>query len=330
MNNQDETMTSSEGELRPLDDATGWLNSKPLSAAELRGKVVLVQFWTYTCINWLRTLPYVRAWAEKYEDQGLVVVGVHTPEFLVEHDRQQVRRAAMDLVVDYPIAIDNDYAIWNGFDNRYWPAIYLVDTGGRIRYHHFGEGAYDETERAVQRLLPEAGGHHVDDALVDVDANGVEVAADWASLESPESYLGYARAESFGSPGRPVLEERHVYTAPERLRINHWALAGDWTIKEQAVVSNEANGRIADRFHARDLHLVMGPGTREDPIQFRVRLDGLPPGEAHGLDVDDQGNGTVTEPRLYQLIRQPPPIADRLFEVDFLDPGVEALVFTFG
>jgi thiol-disulfide isomerase/thioredoxin len=325
-----ETTTSIEGELVSLDSATGWLNSNPLSAAGLRGNVVLVQFWTYTCINWLRTLPYVRAWVEKYEGQGLVVIGAHTPEFPVEHDRQNVRRAATHLMVDYPIAIDNDYEIWNGFGNQYWPALYLVDAQGQIRYHHFGEGAYDETERALQLALTNAGAHHVDDALVEVDARGVEAPADWDTLQSPESYLGYGRAESFVSPGRPAFDERHVYTAPERLRLNQWALSGDWTIGQQAAVLNEPNGRIADRFHARDLHLVMGPGAREVPVPIRVRLDGLPPGDAHGLDVDDQGNGTVTEPRMYQLIRQPAPIADRLFEIEFPDPGVEAFVFTFG
>jgi thiol-disulfide isomerase/thioredoxin len=321
---------STEGELPSLDGATGWLNSKPLTAVGLRGNVVLVQFWTYTCINWLRTLPYVRAWAEKYEGQGLVVIGVHTPEFPVEHNLENVRRAATDLMVDYPIAIDSDYAIWNAFDNQYWPALYVVDAQGHIRHHHFGEGAYEESERALQRLLAEAGAQHVDDTLVEVDARGVETAADWDSLQSPESYLGYGRAESFASPGRPELDEHHVYTAPERLRRNHWALSGDWTMEQQAVVLNEPNGRIADSFHARDLHLVMGAGARGIPVPFRVRLDGQPPGAAHGLDVDDQGNGTVTEPRLYQLIRQRAPIADRLFEIEFLDPGVEAFVFTFG
>jgi thiol-disulfide isomerase/thioredoxin len=313
-----------------FDGATGWLNSKPLSLAGLRGNVVLAQFWTYTCINWLRTLPYVRAWAEKYAGQGLVVIGVHTPEFPVEHNLENVRRAATDLMVDYPIAIDSDYAIWEAFANQYWPALYLVDAQGHIRHQQFGEGGYEESERVLQRSLAEAGAHGVDDALVEVDARGVEAPADWDTLQSPESYLGYGRAQSFASTGRPVLEERHVYTVPERLRRNHWALSGDWTIEEQAVVLNEPNGRIADLFHARDLHLVMGPGARGAPVRFRVGLDGQPPGAAHGLDVDDQGNGTVSEPRLYQLIRQPAPIADRLFEIEFLDPGVEAFVFTFG
>jgi thiol-disulfide isomerase/thioredoxin len=315
--------------LPSFDGATGWLNSKPLSATGLRGNVVLVQFWTYTCINWLRTVPYVRAWAEKYERQGLVAIGVHTPEFPVEHDRENVQRAGTDLLVDYPVAIDNDYAIWNAFGNQYWPALYLTDAPGNIRHHQFGEGGYEQSERVLQRLLTDAGAH-VDDALVEVDARGVEAPADWDTLQSPESYLGYGRAQSFASAGRPVLDERHIYTVPDRLRLNHWALSGDWTIEEQAAVLNEPNGRIADSFHARDLHLVMGPGARKVPVPFRVRLDGQAPGVAHGLDVDAQGNGTVTEPRLHQLIRQPPPIADRLFEIEFLDPGVEAFVFTFG
>lgn len=312
-----------------FEGSTGWLNSQPLSLSDVRGKVVLVQFWTYTCINWLRTLPYVRAWAEKYAGRGLVVVGVHTPEFPVEHDHENIRAEATRLMVDYPIAIDDDYAVWNAFDNRYWPALYALDAHGHLRYHHFGEGAYEETERALQRLLTDAGAP-ADDGLVDVDPSGVEAAADWETLESPESYLGYERAESFATLSRPVLDAPHAYTQPDRLRLNAWALSGDWTMGPQSVVSNQPGGVIADRFHARDLHLVVGPGEGDVPVRFRVRLDGLPPGASHGLDVDDQGNGTVTEPRLHQLIRQPPPIADRLFEIEFLDPGVEAFVFTFG
>jgi thiol-disulfide isomerase/thioredoxin len=312
-----------------FDGATGWLNSEPLSFAGLGGNVVLVQFWTYTCINWLRTLPYTRAWAEKYEGQGLVVIGAHTPEFPFEHNHDNVRRAATALMVEYPIAIDSEYAIWAAFGNQYWPALYFVDAQGHIRHQQFGEGDYEQSEWTLQRLLAEAGADSADDTLVDVDGQGVEAAADWGSLQSPESYLGYERAESFASLG-PVLDERHVYTAPERLRRNHWALSGDWTMEREAVVSNAPNGRIADRFHARDLHVVMGPGTQGAPVRFRVRIDGRPPGAAHGLDVDDQGNGTVTEPRLYQLIRQPAPIVERIFEIEFLDPGVEACVFTFG
>jgi thiol-disulfide isomerase/thioredoxin len=319
-----------EGELPSLDGATGWLNSRPLTAAGLRGKVVLIDFWTYTCINWLRQLPYVRAWAEKYKDRGLVVIGVHTPEFAFERDVGNVRRAAKDMRVDYPVAIDNDYTIWRAFNNSYWPALYLVDAQGHIRHHHFGEGEYEESEMILQQLLEEAGNGGIGHDLVSVDAQGAEAGADWGSLRSPENYLGYERTENFASPGGAVLDEPRVYEAPARLRLNHWALSGDWTIEQQATVLNEANGRIAYHFHARDLHLVMGPAARGTSVRFRVFIDGQPPGAAHGIDVDDQGNGTVSEQRLYQLIRQPKPIADRLLEIEFLDSGVEALAFTFG
>jgi thiol-disulfide isomerase/thioredoxin len=319
-----------EGELPSLGGATGWLNSRPLTAAGLRGKVVLIDFWTYTCINWLRQLPYVRAWAEKYKDQGLVVIGVHTPEFAFERDVDNVRRAAKDMRVDYPVAIDNDYTIWRAFNNSYWPALYFVDAQGHIRHHHFGEGEYEESEMILQQLLEEAGNGGIGHDLVSVDAQGAEAGADWGSLRSPENYLGYERTENFASPGGAVLDEPRVYEAPARLRLNHWALSGDWTIEQQATVLNEANGRIAYQFHARDLHLVMGPAARGTSVRFRVFIDGQPPGAAHGIDVDDQGNGTVSEQRLYQLIRQPKPIADRLLEIEFLDSGVEALAFTFG
>ena len=319
-----------EGELPSLGGATEWLNSPPLTAAGLRGKVVLVDFWTYTCINWLRTLPYVRAWAEKYKDQGLVVIGVHSPEFAFEKNVDNVRRAAKDMRVDYPIAIDNDYAIWRAFNNQYWPALYFVDAQGRIRHHQFGEGEYEQSERIIQQLLAEAGAGGIGHELVSVDARGAEAAADWGSLKSPENYVGYERTENFASPGGAVLDKRRVYAAPARLRLNQWALSGDWTMEKQATVLNKANGRIAYRFHARDLHLVMGPAARGTSVRFRVLIDGQPPGAAHGIDVDDQGNGTVTEQRLYQLIRQPKPIADRQFEIEFLDPGVEAFAFTFG
>jgi thiol-disulfide isomerase/thioredoxin len=319
-----------EGELPSLGGATAWLNSAPLSAADLRGKVVLIDFWTYTCINWLRTLPYVRAWAEKYQEHGVVVIGVHTPEFPFEHDIENVRRAAKDMRVAYPIAIDNDYAIWDAFDNHYWPALYLVDAQGHIRYHHFGEGAYEQSEMMIQHVLAEAGIGGIDDELVSVDAQGAEAAADWDSLRSAENYVGDARTENFASPGDAVLDTPHVYAVPARFSLNEWALSGEWTIGRQAVALNKANGRIAYRFHARDLHLVMGPAARGTSVRFRVFLDGKAPGAAHGSDVDEQGNGTVTEQRLYQLIRQPGHIADRQFEIEFLDAGVEAFVFTFG
>jgi len=319
-----------EGEFPSLSGATGWLNSQPLTAAGLRGKVVLIDVWTYTCINWLRTLPYVRAWAEKYKNQGLVVIGVHTPEFAFEKNVDNVRRAAKDMRVDYPIAIDSDYAIWRALNNEYWPALYFVDAQGRIRHHHFGEGEYEQSERIIQQLLAEAGIGGVGHELVSVDARGAEAAADWESLKSPENYVGYERTENFASPGGAVLDKRRVYAAPAQLRVNHWALSGDWTVKKQATVLNKAKGRIAYRFHARDLHLVMGPAVRGTSVRFRVLIDGKPPGAAHGIDVDDQGNGTVTGQRLYQLIRQPKPIADRQFEIEFLDSGVETFAFTFG
>jgi thiol-disulfide isomerase/thioredoxin len=319
-----------EGELPSFAGATGWLNSPPLTPAGLRGKVVLVNFWTHTCINWLRQLPYVRAWAGKYSGQGLVVVGVHTPEFDVEHDLDNVRRGVTDLRVDYPVVVDNDYAIWSAFDNHYWPALYFADAQGQIRHHHFGEGEYQQSEMVLQQLLAEAGSADPGHELVSVDARGVEVAADWDNLWSPENYLGYERTENFASPDGAALDTPNLYAAPSSLRLNHWALSGDWTVKRQAIVSNQAEGRIAYRFHARDLHLVMGPAARGTPVRFRVRLDGQPPGAAHGGDVDDQGNGTVTEPRLHQLIRQPGPITDRTFDISFLDPGVQAYSFTFG
>jgi thiol-disulfide isomerase/thioredoxin len=319
-----------EGELPSLGGATAWLNSPPLSAADLRGKVVLIDFWTYTCINWLRTLPYVRAWAEKYQQHGMVVIGVHSPEFSFEHDLENVRRAARDMRVDYPIAIDNDFAIWQAFTNHYWPALYFVDAQGHLRYHHFGEGAYELSEMMLQHLLAEASIGGFDQELVTVNAQGAEAAADWDSLRSPETYVGDARSENFASPGGTKLDEARFYTAPERLRLNHWALAGKWTMGSEATLLNESNGRIAYRFHARDLHLVMGPAARGTSVRFRVRIDGMPPGAAHGSDVDEQGNGTVSDQRLYQLIRQPGHIADRQFEIEFLDAGVEAFVFTFG
>jgi thiol-disulfide isomerase/thioredoxin len=319
-----------EGELPALSGAIEWLNSEPLTADALRGNVVLVNFWTYSCINWLRSLPYVRAWAEKYRADGMVTIGVHTPEFPFEHDVDRVRRAATDMEVEYPIAIDSDYAVWQAFDNNYWPALYFVDAAGRIRHHQFGEGEYEQSEVVIQQLLAEAG---VDDdrhELVSVDARGIEAAADWSSLKSPESYIGYERAEHLASPGGAVLDERHVYEAPDRLRRNRWALSGDWTVEGTSAVLNDPDGRIAYRFEARDLHLVMGPSARGTPVRFRVLIDGEPPGADHGIDVDDRGDGTATEPRLYQLVRQHGPVTERTFEIVFLDAGVQAYVFTFG
>jgi thiol-disulfide isomerase/thioredoxin len=319
-----------EGRMPSLDNATEWLNSPPLTAADLRGKVVLVQFWTYTCINWLRTLAHVRAWAERYQQHGLVVIGVHTPEFDFEHDLDNVRRAVKDLRVDHPVVVDNDYAIWSAFDNHYWPALYFVDAQGQIRHHRFGEGDDEQSEMVVQRLLTDAGAEGVDEDLVSVDPAGVEVPADWDNLRSPENYLGYERSESFASPDGAVLDTPHVYAAPARLRLNHWALAGDWTVKRGTTVLNQAEGQIVYRFHARDVHLVMAPPARGTPVRFGVLVDGQPPGAGHGADIDDQGHGMVTEPRLYQLVRQPGPVTERTFEATFLDPGVQAYAFTFG
>jgi thiol-disulfide isomerase/thioredoxin len=319
-----------EGRLPSFDGATGWLNSEPLTTAGLRGKVVLADFWTYTCINWLRTLGYLRAWAEKYGGQGLVMVGVHTPEFPFEADPDNVRRAAKDMTVEYPIALDSDYAVWTAFDNRYWPAAYFADAEGRIRHHQFGEGGYAECERVIQQLLGEAGQQVAGHDLVSVADDGFEAPADWANLGSGETYLGYERARNFASPGDAALDEPRTYGAPNRLGLNQWALSGNWTVGRRASVLNGAEGGIAFRFHARDVHLIMGPPAPDTPVPFRVLVDGEPPGAAHGLDVDEQGRGTVSQQRLYQLIREPGSISDRTLEIRFPAPGVEAYAFTFG
>lgn len=317
-------------ELSALDSATEWLNSPPLTAASLRGKVVLIDFCTYTCIYWLRTLPYIRTWAEKYKAQGLVVVGVHTPEFTFEHNLDNVRRAVTELRLDYPIVIDNDYLIWRAFANNYWPALYFVDAQGKNRHRHFGEGAYDQSERKIQQLLAAAGAGGIADDLIAVEGQGIEAAADWASLRTGETYVGYGRTQNLASAGGIVRDRSQAYAAPAQLRLNQWALAGDWTVGREATTLNTANGRIAFRFHARDLHLVMGPATPGTSVRFQVLLDGQPPAAAHGIDSDDQGTGTVTQQRLYQLIRQPHPISDRHFEIEFLDAAVETFAFTFG
>ena len=319
-----------EAEFPSLGGATQWLNSDPLTAAGLRGKIIVINFWTFSCINSLRMLPYIRAWAAKYRAQGLVVIGVQAPEFTFEKNIDNVRWAVKDLRLEYPIAIDNDRAIWNAFNNEAWPALYFVDARGHIRHHYFGEGEYAQAEVIIQQLLTEAGTGGGDHGLVSVDARGAEAAADWASLKSPETYVVYERAENFASPGGAGSNKSRVYATPVRLSLNHWALSGDWTVGKQSIVLNQANGRIAYCFHARDLHLVMGPAVRGTSVRFRVLLDGQAPNAAHGVDVDDQGNGTVIEQRLYQLIRQKEPIADRQFEIEFLDSGAEAFDFTFG
>lgn len=318
-----------EGNFPSLSGATAWLNSPPLNPSGLRGKVVLVDFWTFTCVNWLRTLPYVRAWAAKYRDKGLVVIGVHTPEFSVEHDIANVRRATQAMRVDYPVAVDNDYGVWRAFNNNYWPAVYLADAQGRIRYHHYGEEAYEETERVIQQLLREAGVPGVTSDLVAVTPRGTEVAANWSDVKSGESYVGSEKRENFASPGE-VAGKPHAYTVPARLSLNHWGLAGEWTVGREIATAEKSKSRIVYRFHARDVNLVMGPGKAGAPVKFRVLVDGHAPEAAHGTDTDAQGAGTITEPRLHQLIRQPKPIVDRTFEIEFLDPGVETFCFTFG
>jgi thiol-disulfide isomerase/thioredoxin len=324
------TRTPAAADLSSLSSATAWLNSKPLTAAGLKGKVVLIEFWTYTCINWLRIQPYVAAWAEKYKDRGLVVIGVHSPEFGFEKNLENVRRAAKRLGVNYPIAVDSEHEIWRAFNNQYWPALYLIDGKGDIRYHQFGEGEYEQSEREIQQLLTETGNKGVGNGLVSLEGQGIEAPADWVSLRSPENYVGYLRTENFASPGGIVADKSRVYAGPGRLKLNHWALSGDWTMGKEATLLNQSNGRVLYRFHGRDLHLVMGPRAPGTSVRFRVLIDGQPAGSAHGLDVDAGGNGSVTEQRLYQLIRQQKPIADRLFEIEFLDPGVEIFAFTFG
>jgi cytochrome c biogenesis protein CcdA/thiol-disulfide isomerase/thioredoxin len=318
-----------EGELPSLDGAVQWLNSPPLTAAALRGKVVLVDFWTYSCINCLRALPYVKAWADKYRASGLVVIGVHAPEFAFEKDIGNVRLAVADLKIDYPVAIDNHYAIWRAFNNQYWPAHYFVDANGKIRHHHFGEGDYRESEQIIRQLLTEAGAHNLPAGFVTDTATGVEAPPAMNDVLSPETYLGYERAHGFASRGDPVADQPHAYAAGP-LDLNQWALTGTWTLGAEHTDLDRAGGSILYRFHARDLHLVLGPGEDGKPVRFRVTIDGKPPGADHGADVDADGNGTVTGQRLYQLIRQHGPIADRTFEIHFIDPGIQAYSFTFG
>jgi hypothetical protein len=319
-----------EGDLPDLDGATAWLNSEPLTPAGLRGQVVLVEFCTYSCVNWLRTLPYVQAWSDRYRDHGLVVIGAHSPEFGFEHDVEKVQTALRSMGVDFPIAVDSDFAVWRAFDNAYWPALYFADAEGRIRHHHFGEEDYERSERVIQQLIADAGRDGFGEGLVSVEPDGVELAADWKTLESPETYVGYARASGFASPGGLVRDRSHVYEEPSQLDLNQWSLAGDWTLARQPATLNEPGGRIAHRFHARDLNLVLGTQADGGPVRFLVLIDGEPPDGAGGIDLDGEGNGTVTESRCYQLIRQPGSVSDRTFEITFLDAGVQAYVFTFG
>jgi thiol-disulfide isomerase/thioredoxin len=316
-------MTSSDRVHMPsLDGAAAWLNSEPLSSSELRGRVVLVNFWTLTCINWLRQEPYVRAWSDAYRDDGLVVLGVHTPEFSFEHNVDGVRQAITERAIDYPVALDNDYAIWDAFANRYWPALYFVDTDGIIRDQHFGEGRYEQSERVIQRLLG------VERELLSVEGVGVEAEADWDHLQTHETYLGYSRGERLAADGA-AFDEPRAYELPERLDLNHWALAGEWTIGRERVVLEQPGGSIAFRFHARDAHLVLASAARE-PIPFRVLLDGEPPGSSHGVDVAEDGNGLLRDGRMYQLVREHDTVRERTLQITFLEPGAEAYAFTFG
>lgn len=320
---------SSQGIMPPLSGAVEWLNSPPLTREGLKGKVVLIDFWTYSCINCLRSIPYVKAWAEKYKDQGLVVIGVHTPEFAFEKSVANVKNAVSDLKITYPVAIDSNYAIWRAFGNEYWPAHYFIDAEGRIRHHHFGEGDYEESERIIQTLLTEAGEKTISSGVVSVKASGAEAASDAASVRSPETYIGYERAENFVSPGGAVRDKPHSY-AEGSPRLNEWSLLGDWTIKAEHAVLDQKDGSIVFKFRARDLHLVLGPPPDRKKIRFLVKIDGEAPGASHGSDVDPGGQGAVTEQRLYQLVCQNGPVTDHTFEIQFLDTGVEAYAFTFG
>ncbi len=319
-----------EGALPSLAGAVEWLNSPPLTPEQLTGKVVLVDFWTYSCINCLRSIPYVRAWAEKYKDQGLVVIGVHAPEFAFEKNIGNVKQAVAKLKIDYPVAIDNDYAIWRAFNNEYWPADYFIDANGKIRRHFFGEGDYAESEKVIQQLLAEAGRGSVAADIVSVNATGAEAASDAADVQSPETYIGFARSENFASPGGAVGDKPNVYSTGDLKQLNDWGLSGDWTIGGQSATLNKTDGAIAFRFHARDLHLVLGPSADGKPVRFRVTIDGAKPSESHGADTNADGEGTVTDHRLYQLVRQNGPIMDHTFSIQFLDPDVQAYAFTFG
>jgi len=319
-----------EGPLASFQGATGWLNSEPLTPEGLRGRVVLVDFWTYTCINWIRTLPYVRAWAAKYADAGLTIVGVHTPEFGFERDLDNIAAHTRDFGVEYPVAIDSDYGVWQAFSNHFWPAVYLADSRGRIRFQHFGEGEYAMTEMVIQQLLLDAGASDLDQDLVAVEPRGLEVAADWDTLRSPETYLGYGQSTGFASADIAGFDRPHAYAARARLPLNYWDLSGNWTVNRHAAVLNEPGGRVAFQFHARDVNLVMGPTSKGAAIPFRVYLDDQLAEGANGADVDPDGRGTVSAQRTYQLIRQSGEITDRRIEVEFLDLGVEAYFLTFG
>jgi len=319
------------GELSSLKNADAWINPPPLTSTDLKGKVVLIQFGTYTCINWIRTLPYIRAWKEKYSDHGLIVVGVHTPEFAFEKNIDNVRRAMTDMKIDLPIAIDNNYSIWNAFNNQYWPAIYLIDAKGRVAHRQFGEGGYEETEKMMQQLLADAGAKVINSAIIPVNGKGIETSADWGNLGSQENYLGIARTEGFLSHhSGEATGKQYAYKLPLKLQLNQWGISGDWTTDKNSIISNSSNGKIIYRFHARDLHLVMGPVVTGTKVRFRVLIDDKVPGPDHGKDIDEQGYGFADNQRLYQLIRQSGVISDHSFTIEFLDPGAEAFSFTFG
>jgi thiol-disulfide isomerase/thioredoxin len=314
-----------------LSGATSWINSPPLTAKQLKGKVVLVDFWDYSCINCLRSLPYVNAWAEKYKDSGLVVVGVHTPEFPFEKELPNVQKAVQKLGITYPVALDNNYAIWNAFHNEAWPAHYFIDANGKVRFVHLGEGEYDQSEKWIQQLLKERNeAKALPSGIVSVHGQGAQAAADMEEVESPETYIGYARAENFTSPGGLQQDSEHLYALPAYPALNEWGLAGDWIDHEQVAILRSARGKIAFHFHARDLHLVLGPAADGKPVHFHITIDGKPPGEDHGVDTDAQGNGVITEHRLYQMVRQKGRVADHRFVIEFQDPGVQAFSFTFG
>jgi len=313
-----------------LAGATGWLNSPLLTAKQLKGKVVLIDFWDYSCINCIRAIPYVRAWADKYKDNGLVVIGVHTPEFDVEQQTANIQKSVTKFGITYPVAIDNNYAVWSAFHNQFWPAHYFIDVKGKVRYEHFGEGGYEQSEQWIQKLLKEANAQPMAATVVNVRGRGVEAAADTRDVRSPETYIGYARAQNFASPGGLKRDREQFYAKPGRLRLNEWGLAGTWLDHQQMAILSSAGGNITFRFHARDLHLVLGPSIDGKPVRFRVTVDGQSSGDNHGVDTDAQGNGVVTDHRLYQLVRQKGSVSDHTFTIEFLDAGVQAFSFTFG
>jgi thiol-disulfide isomerase/thioredoxin len=321
---------ANEGPMPSLDGIVAWLNSKPLTRKDLKGKVVLIDFWTYSCINCLRTIPYVEAWSRRYASDGLVVIGVHTPEFGFEKDRANIQNAIKKLGITYAVAVDSDQAVWRAFQNQYWPAHYFIDAFGTIRYHHFGEGEYGKSEEVIQQLLKEKNSSAAAGGLVQVTGTGSQAPPDLADVQSPETYIGYERKQNFVSSEKIKHNAAATYTAPVQMKLNEWGLDGKWIVSKEYAALSSAPGKIVFRFHARDIHLVLGPGKNENPVRFRVLVDGAPPQEDHGADTDPDGNGSVSEYRLYQLIRQKGKIVDRTFQIEFLDSGIQAFAFTFG